>query len=674
MASMREGGVTVAPHGSWKSPITADIVAGADKRLGGIAVDGRGRLIWLESRPSEAGRSVLVREAEAEGKTKDVTPPGFNVRTLVHEYGGGAFTVLGDMVVFSNYQDQRLYKQSIKEDSIPVPLTPDYGTSNVCYADGVIDARLGHYITVREDHRESETDPKATIVSVKLDSKIIEEPIVLVDGSDFYSFPRLDPEGRKLAWIEWNHPDMSWDRAQLWVGYLCAEGNIERRVCVSGSDPNMIESPTEPKWSPQGELFFVTDRETGYWNLYKWVESDNKLQALHPMDAEFTRPAWVFGNCSYTFLCDKGHNNQIACTYRKNGKSQLGVLNYKVGLLSAIDLPFSDIKNITSCGCHLYIEAASHSDPLSIVKIPFREDLVTKESFCTMWSSSSVDISKFHSFLSAPEIIEFSTKVPGQNAFAYLYLPTNPNYKALEGEKPPLLLKCHGGPTAESRAALDLSIQYWTSRGWAFVDVNYGGSTGYGRAYRERLYGSWGIVDVDDCCSCAEFLVSSGKVDGHKLCITGKSAGGYTTLASLVFRNTFRAGASLYGVGDLRLLKADTHKFESHYIQKLVGNDESLYFERSPINFIERLSCPIILFQGLEDKVVPPEQAEKIYEAAKNKGLPVALIEYEGEQHGFRKAENIKNTLEQQMVFFARLVGNFKVADHIVPVPIQNID
>lgn len=668
-------GKTTAPYGSWKSPLSAEIVSGAGKRLGDIAIDGECRLIILEGRPAENGRSVLVREAAVKGSpTEVITPDEFNVRTLVHEYGGGAFTVSGNIIVFSNYKDQRLYKQSVKGDHHPVPITPDYGGPTVCYADGLVDLHLNRYITVREDHRESKTNPSATIVSVELSGGQTKEPTVLVSGNDFYAFPRLAPDGRRMAWIEWSHPNMPWDKAEIWVGYLSEDGKIEKRVCIAGNDPNLLESPTEPKWSPQGELFFITDRKNGFWNLYKWVESKNELQPLYPLDAEFTRPAWVFGNSSYAFISNKGHDNYIACTYRQKGRSYLGILDRTLGSLSLVDFPLTYLNNITSMGSILYVEGSSPKHPTSIAKVAFEENCTAVKDISIIWTSSSLSNSDYNPFFSLPELVEFTTKVPEQTAFAYLYMPENNNYQAPEGEKPPLLLRSHGGPTSEAQGGLDLGIQYWTSRGWAFVDVNYGGSTGYGRAYRERLIGSWGVVDVDDCCSCAEFLVSTGRVDGDRLCITGRSAGGYTTLAALVFRETFKAGASLYGVADLSLLKADTHKFESYYTDSLVGEDESLLYERSPLNFVDKLSCPVILFQGLDDKVVPPEQARKIYSAVKEKGLPVALIEYEGEQHGFRKAENIRFTLEQQMVFLARLVGKFKVADDIIPVHIDNFD
>ncbi|KAK4390597.1 Dipeptidyl peptidase family member 6 [Sesamum angolense] len=636
-----------APYGSWKSPITADVVSGSDKRLGGFAVDS-GRLFWLESRPTESGQAESEKD-----KPIDITPKDFAVRTVAQEYGGGAFSISGDSVIFSNYKDQRLYKQSISsEDLAPEPITPDYGGPLVCYADGVFDSRFNRYLTVREDRRESSTNATTAIVSVDLSSNDVKEPKLLVGGNDFYAFPRIDHKGERVAWIEWGHPNMPWDRSELWVGYLSENGDIKNRICVAGGDPSIVESPTEPKWSPEGDLFFVTDRQSGFWNIYRWVESTNEVLPVYPLNAEFTKPLWVFGSNSYDFLQSPSQKNLIACSYRMNGRSYLGILDAQ-NKISLLDIPFTDTNNITSAPDGLYVEGASAVLPLSIAKVTLDDQKSKAIDFKIMWSSSSIS-SSYRPYISSPELIEFPTEVPGETAYAYFYPPTNPLFHASAEEKPPLLLKSHGGPTAETRGTLNLSVQYWTSRGWAFVDVNYGGSTGYGREYRDRLLWRWGIVDVNDCCSCAKFLVGSGKVDGQRLCITGGSAGGYTTLAALAFRDTFKAGASLYGVADLKSLRDDTHKFESHYIDNLVG-DESEYFKRSPINFVHKFACPIILFQGLEDKVVLPDQSRKIYHALKEKGLPVALVEYEGEQHGFRKAENIKFTLEQQMVFFARL-------------------
>ncbi|URE38638.1 Dienelactone hydrolase family [Musa troglodytarum] len=611
------GGVekVTAPYGSWKSPITADVVAGADKRLGGIAVGGDGRLVWIETRPEEGGNQQNWK--------------------------------INQQMLYL----QNLHHEPWPKSPSPVPITPDYGGPLVCYADGNFDPHFSRYITVMEDHRKSNLNPSTTIACIHLNDVNIQEPKELVSGNDFYAFPRVDPSGKRIAWIEWSHPSMPWDKAELWVGYFSENGELSKRICVAGGDPTIVESPTEPKWSPKGK---------------------NKVVAVYPFNAEFTRPLWVFGISSYDFIGKDGENDNIVCTYRQNGRSYIGILDSVKGSFLSLDIHLTDIGNIVFGSCCLYMEGASATHPLSIVKVTLDASQSKAIESSVLWSSSP-DLTKYEPYFSLPEIIEFPTECPGQNAYAYFYPPSNPIYQACSDEKPPLLVKSHGGPTSESHCILDLNIQYWTSRGWAFVDVNYGGSTGYGREYRERLLRQWGIVDVNDCCSCARFLVECGKVDGERLCITGRSAGGYTTLACLAFRETFKAGASLYGVADLTLLKAETHKFESYYLDNLVGS-ENAYFERSPINFVDKFTCPVILFQGLEDKVVPPVQARKIYKALMDKGLPVALVEYEGEQHGFRKAENIKFTLEQQMMFFARLVGHFQVADPISPIKIDNFD
>ncbi|CAA6659468.1 unnamed protein product [Spirodela intermedia] len=663
-------GKVTAPYGSWKSPITSDVVAGAEKRLGGIGVAGDGRLVWIESRPEEAGRMVLVKEpVEPENKPIDIIPQEFAARTLAQEYGGGAFAVSENMVFFSNYKDQRLYRQIIGE-KFPVPITPDYGGPVVRYADGMVDPHFKRYVTVMEDHRQSSTNATTSIVSIDFRNENILEPKVLVSGRDFYASPRIDPVGKRMAWIEWEHPNMPWDNSELWVGYF-QRMELSKRICIAGDSPALVESPAEPKWSPEGELFFITDRIGGFWNIYKWNENQNNVEHVYPLKAEFTRPLWTFGINSYDFVKDWG-SNSIVCTYRKNGGSYLGILDHTQSSFTLCDIPFTDIYNVVSVQNCLYLEGASDVHPLSIAKVILNDELTKVAAFSIIWSSSP-DITRFEPYFSRPEVVEFPTERPGETAFAFFYPPSNPIYQASPDEKPPLLLKGHGGPTGEARGLLELSIQYWTSRGWAFVDVNYGGSTGYGREYRSRLLGQWGIVDVNDCCTCATFLADQGKVDGDRLCIMGRSAGGYTTLAALAFRDTFRAGASLYGVADLSLLREETHKFEARYLDNLLGSDHAFY-ERSPINFVDKFTCPVILFQGLEDKVVPPEQARKIYQSLKEKGIPVALVEFEGEQHGFRKAENIKFVLEQQMLFFARLVGKFDLADEVSPIKIDNFD
>ncbi|MCL7025642.1 hypothetical protein MKW94_024413, partial [Papaver nudicaule] len=432
-----------APYGSWKSPITADVVTGAEKRLGGIAVDGHGHLLWVESRPNEAGRGVLVKESDKQGDEPiDITPKDFAVRTLANEYGGQAFTVSEDTIVFSNYKDQRLYKQIIG-GSVPLPITPDYGGSVVRYADGVFDSRSNSYITVMEDHRESSLNATTTIVSVSLSGETKQDPKILVAGNDFYAFPRVDPKGERLAWIEWGHPNMQWDKAELWVGYISKDGDISRKICVAGGDPTLIESPSEPKWSPKGELFFVTDRKNGFWNLYKWIEHKNEVVSLYSIDAEFTKPFWVFGVCSYDFVQSNENKNLIACNYRQNGRSYLGILDDALNSLTVVNVPFTDIGNIV-CGHNcLYIEGASGTQPLSVAKVTLDDNKSHAADFSIMWSSSP-DSTKYKSYFSIPEPIEFPTVVVGQKAYAYFYPPSNPCYQASEQEKPPLLLKIHG--------------------------------------------------------------------------------------------------------------------------------------------------------------------------------------------------------------------------------------
>ncbi|KAJ4793741.1 Acylamino-acid-releasing enzyme [Rhynchospora pubera] len=576
MASSRK---TTAPYGSWKSPITSDLASVAEKRLSGVAVADDGRLIWVDPRPHQGGRAALVMEPKnSETAPMDLIPESYDARTRAQEYGGGAFAIKDGILMFSNYKDQRLYKHSLGGHS-PVALTPDYGGPLVHYADGIFDPYFNRYITVMEDCRQSSLNPTTTIATISLSSGDIQEPKQLIIGSDFYAFPRVDPSRKRMAWIEWSHPNMPWDRSQLWLG------------CFS---------------------------EVG-----------------------------------------------------QNGRSYLGIIDYELGSFSPLDIPFSDVLNIVSGTEYFYLEGASPSQPLSIAKVTL-EKLSKVKEFSIVWSSSP-DLYKYKPYFSFPEVIKFPTEISGQSAYAYFYPPLNADFQAPLDERPPLVVRAHGGLTGEARAILDLYIQFWTGRGWGFLDVNYGGSTGYGRAYRERLLGQWGIVDVNDCCSCAKFLVEQGKVDGERLCITGRSAGGFTTLACLAFKDTFKAGASLFGVADLSLMSAETHKLESHYIKNLVGKEKD-FLERSPINSVHKISQPVILFQGLDDKVVPPDQSQKIYNALKEKGVPVALVEYEGEQHGFRKAENIKFTYEQQMMFFSRLVGHFDLADNIIPIKIENFD
>jgi dipeptidyl aminopeptidase/acylaminoacyl peptidase len=622
----------IAPYGSWKSPITSDLIVTGAVGLGELAFDGED-VYWIESRPSESGRNVIVRRAK-DGTTADVTPPPFNARTRVHEYGGGAYIVSEGTVYFSNFADQRLYRQV--EGRAPEPLTPG---ENLYYADGVIDRGRDRIIAVREDHTEGTRDAINTLVTIDLASGQSE---TIVSGNDFYSTPRLSPDGKRMCWLTWNHPNMPWDGTELWAASLNEAGSLGNRELVAGGES---ESVFQPQWSPDGVLHFVSDR-TGWWNLYRWKEG--RAEPLCEMEAEFGAPQWGFRMSTYAFESA----SQIICALNEQGTWRLASLDTNSRALEKIVTPYTEINNVRAGGGKLLFCGGSPTEPLAVVRL----DLATKKLDVLR---RSTDIRVDEEYLSAARPIEFPTE-NGLRAHGFFYAPKNRDYEAPEGERPPLLVMSHGGPTSAATTTLKLPIQYWTSRGIAVLDVNYGGSTGYGRAYRERLNGQWGVVDVDDCVNGARYLVERGLADGDRLIIRGGSAGGYTTLAALTFRDHFKAGASYYGISDLEALEEDCHKFESRYNTSLIGpypERQDLYKARSPIHFTERLSCPIILFQGLEDKVVPPNQSEMMYEAVKAKGIPVAYVPFEGEQHGFRKAVNIKRSLDGELYFYSKVFG-----------------
>ena len=637
----------LAPYGSWKSPITADVVAAAEVGLEQTRLDGD-VIYWIERRSMEGGRKVIVRRS-ADGHVTDMTSVGFNARTRVHEYGGGDYAVSNGTIVFSNFTDQRLYIQ--RPNSEPKPLTPP---SVLRYADGQIDRPRDLFFCVREDHTE-QREAINSLVSIDLQAENAGK--VLVSGNDFYSAPRLSPDGARLCWLTWSHPNMPWDGTELWVGNLTADGSIDGAIRVAGS---VNESIVQPEWSPDGSLYFVSDR-TGWWNIYRL--RNGTVDPLCPMDAEFGQPQWVFASALYGFVSEK----RIVCSYARNGRDYLATLDTATRALDEIELPFTAISQVRVAGERVVFIGSSSTEPTSIVSL----NLATKRLAVLRRSrETAVDAG----YLADPRAIEFPTN-GDLTAHGYFYPPRNLDYTASANEKPPLVVMSHGGPTSSSSASLKYSIQYWTSRGIAVLDVNYGGSSGYGRAYRERLKGKWGIVDVDDCVNGARYLIERGFVDNNRLAIRGGSAGGYTTLCALTFRNAFKAGASHYGISDLEALARDTHKFESRYLDGLIGpypERRDLYVERSPIHFTDRLNCPMILFQGLEDKVVPPNQAEKMFEAVRAKNLPVAYLTFEGEQHGFRKAENIKRVLEAELYFYSKVFG-FDLADPVEPVQIENL-
>jgi dipeptidyl aminopeptidase/acylaminoacyl peptidase len=519
----------------------------------------------------------------------------------------------------------------------------------------VIDPRRGCMICVREDHTVAGHEAVNTLVSLDLQGG--DGGQVLVSGNDFYSSPRLSPDGSHLAWLTWNHPNMPWDGTELWVGELSSDGALGRTKLVAGGAD---ESVFQPEWSPDGVLHFVSDR-TGWWNLYRWRKG--RIEPLYEMEADFGFPQWLFGFSLYAFESA----NRIICAYTEQGVWRLASLDPTTHKLELIDTPYTHIWSVRAAPGRVLFAAGSPTQPPSIVEL----DLATGQ-LKILHRSSDVEIDA--GYLSCPQAIEFPTE-RGLTAHAFFYAPQNPEYTAPPGARPPVVVISHGGPTGSTWTTLRLEIQYWTSRGIAVLDVNYGGSTGYGRAYRQRLKGQWGVVDVDDCVNGARYLVERGEVDGDRLAIRGGSAGGYTTLRALTFRDVFAAGASYYGVSDLEALAKETHKFESRYLDSLIGPypaRRDLYLERSPIHFTERLSCPVIFFQGLEDQIVPPNQAELMVEALRAKGLPVAYTTFEGEQHGFRRAENIKRALDAELYFYSTILG-FELADPVEPVPIENL-
>ena len=643
-----------APYGGWPSPISAASVA-----AGGIPLDrpdivGQD-IFWLEGKPREGGRTVIVRQ-NVSGERTELTPSTFYVRTRVHEYGGGAYIVHGSTVFFSNFHDQRLYRQD--DGGEPRPITPERETpAGTRYADARVTADGRLLICVRELHPPDGSEPVNELAVIPTDGSA--PPRTIVSGHDFFAAPRISPDGRRLTWLTWDHPRMPWDGSEVWVGDLAEDGTVHDVRYVAGGPR---ESIFQPEWSRQGDLHFVSDR-TGWWNLYRL--GDNGVEALATMVAEFGVPHWQFGAATYTFLDD----GRIACIYSSQGVDHLAFLSPGEGLVTA-DLPYTSYApSLRASGDSLVFIAGSPTEAAAMIRMDTRsgEREVLRRS---------VEHELDPSYVSRARPIAFPTGGGTETAYALYYAPTNPEFGAPDGERPPLIVESHGGPTGMARAQLATETQYWTSRGFAVVDVNYGGSSGFGRAYRQRLNGTWGIVDTEDCINAARYLAEQGLVDGRRLTIRGGSAGGYTTFCALVFHNDFAAGASYYGVADCEALATDTHKFESRYLDGLIGpypEARELYRQRSPIRYADRLSCPVILFQGLEDRVVPPPQAEKMVEALRAKGLPFAYLAFEGEQHGFRKAETIQRTLEAELYFYAKVL-RFPLADQIEPIEIENLE
>ncbi|CAF1052796.1 unnamed protein product [Adineta ricciae] len=646
-------------YGTWLSPISSALIVENTITPSEVRLDENGNAYWLELRPSESGRYVICSNKQP--LQKDILEQPFNARTRVHEYGGGSYLVKEDVVYFSNFADQRLYQINTKENNVPVPITEQSENASLRYADYTVDSFRKRLVCVHEVH-QGEHDVQNSIAGVSLNDSSI---VTLASGYDFYSSPRISPDGRYLVWICWNHPNMPWDQTELWIGEFSNEDNsslINKKKLFGQID----ESILQPEWSPDGKFIYFVSDKNNWWNIYRTSVDGQNVEHVYDDQAEFGGPSWVFAGTYYGF----DSNSNLVSVYWKNGIAKLcriDVQTKKSTPLTATE-EYTDIRSVRVNKQTVYFVGSSAVKPAEVVEYNFETN--TKN---VLFRSTNITIDP--RYLSVPEMITFKTG--NEIAYGIYYPPKNDDYPLPSSttELPPLLVRTHGGPTAATTSAFNLRIQYWTSRGFALLDVNYRGSTGYGRKFRDSLKDHWGIYDVQDAIAGAEYLVQQNKADRNRLTIDGGSAGGYTTLCALTMYDFFSAGASHYGVSDLELLAKDTHKFESRYLDRLVGDypaQRDIYIERSPMTHVKKVSKPIIFFQGSEDKIVLPSQAEIMVNALREKHLPVAYVLFDGEQHGFRKAENIRRSLDGQFYFFSRIF-HFQMADRVEPIEIENL-
>ena len=643
------------PYGSWPSSISSDLLTQQSIRLGEPQITDAA-CYWLESRPWEKGRSVLMRKSH-HGEATEVLPDNYSVRSCAHEYGGGSYLVAGKKVYFVEASDQRIYQ--MQEGLLPEAITP---AGHYRYADFCLDPQRQRLICIREDHTDEGQEERNEIIAINLHRE--HDITTLVTGHDFFSNPKLSPDGSKLSWLCWDHPHMPWDQSECWLAEIESCGTTTNPKLIAGGPG---ESIFQPQWSPDGKLYLVSDR-SNWWNLYRYDPSTHQLQSVAPLDAEFATPQWVFGMSCYSFL---SATELLACC-SQNGLWQLVHIHLPSDTLTALSTPYCDISQVQCHNGQATLLAASATSNLSLFHLSSCNPALFNINQLTLITASSKHALP-DELISRATPITFPSGEQAQ-AHGFYYPPHNKNFKAPDNTQPPLIVLCHGGPTGATETGLNLKIQYWTSRGFAVMDVNYRGSTGYGRNYREQLNGQWGVFDVEDVCAAANYLVQQGLVNGAQLAIKGSSAGGYTVLAALTFSSTFTAGVSLYGIGNLETLATDTHKFEARYLDSLVGPypaTQALYQQRSPLFHADHLSCPVIFFQGLDDKVVPPNQAQSMVSSLDSQGVQVAHVEFVGEGHGFRQAEAIKRSLEAEWSFYSQIFG-FDIPSSIVPVEIKN--
>ncbi len=586
---------------------------------------------WVESRPAEGGRCVIMTLA-ADGAPAELSPPGFNVRTRVHEYGGTPYFATREALYFCRFEDQRLHVR--RAGGVPTALTPE----GCRYADFAADGSAAHLYAVREDHRRP-GEPRNAVVRIEVETG---REQVLFEGSDFVAYPRVSRDGRRIAWVAWNHPDMPWDATTLYVAELTPRGPAGITAVAGGTR----ESVMEPRWAEDGTLYFISDR-SNWWNLYRFRQG--QVAPVFRLEAELASPLWTLGQSNYALTGD----GRAVFRYGIRARDGLGVVDLQSGRVTRLELPFAGLSNV---------ELLSPGAAVAVASSPRAESALVVIDLATGRHRVARSVSQLRidsGGISVAESIEYAT-ADGERAHAFFYPPENTDFRPPAGEKPPLVVKVHGGPTSHAKPEFSLATQYWTSRGFALLDVNHRGSSGFGRAYRERLNGNWGLIDVADVVAAVRHLVQAGRVDGQRVAIRGGSAGGFTVLAALAFHDAFRAGANYYGVSDLEALAHDTHKFESRYLDRLIAplpQGRAVYEARAPIRNLQRFTAPLITFQGSDDKVVPPSQSRAIVEALKRKGVPVEYLEFEGEQHGFRRAENIVRSLEAELGFYGRVFG-----------------